>query len=107
MNPTSPMAEKEVLDHAPDGSDLEKHDIPLEHETSRDADAPPRYERDADEALQAFAGLDGESLVIDEQTNRRLLRRIDLHLMPLMCVIYGLNYLDSESLPPSGLLLHL
>lgn len=39
----------------------------------------------ADEALRAFAGLDsGERgvLVIDAATNKRLLRRIDLNIMP-------------------------
>ncbi|KAI9839757.1 MAG: hypothetical protein M1838_004268 [Thelocarpon superellum] len=52
-----------------------------------------------DEALQAFAGLeDGERLVMDEETNRRLLRKIDWHLMPIMCVVYGLNFLDKTTL---------
>lgn len=39
---------------------------------------------DADEALKAFAEFgDGESLVLDDATNKRLLRRIDLFLMPV------------------------
>lgn len=40
----------------------------------------------ADEALRAFAGMDpGERdvLVVDAATNRRLLRRIDLFIMPV------------------------
>lgn len=44
---------------------------------------------DHDEAMKAFA--DGEVIEVDEATNRRLLRRIDLHMMPIMCVVYGLN----------------
>ena len=41
-----------------------------------------KHAGDADEAMKAFAGYDGEVLVLDEATNRRLLRKIDLNLMP-------------------------
>jgi len=51
---------------------------------------------DADEALQAFEN--GEVIVIDEATNRRLLRKIDWNIMPIMCAIYGLQYLDKTTL---------
>lgn len=40
----------------------------------------------ADEAFRAFAGMDPSErdvLVIDAATNRRLLRRIDLYIMPV------------------------
>ncbi|KAF3075238.1 hypothetical protein CFAM422_002521 [Trichoderma lentiforme] len=55
-------------------------------------------EIDADEALNAVAGLDTAALQIDEETERRLLRKIDWNLMPLMCIVYGLNYLDKTTL---------
>ncbi|KAH0490712.1 hypothetical protein TgHK011_002169 [Trichoderma gracile] len=51
---------------------------------------------DADEALNAVAGLDTSALRFDEETERRLLRKIDWNLMPLMCIVYGLNYLDKD-----------
>jgi MFS transporter, ACS family, allantoate permease len=54
------------------------------------------HSQDADEAMKAFAS--GETIEIDEATNKRLLRIIDWHLMPLLCVIYGLNYLDKTTL---------
>lgn len=54
------------------------------------------HSNDADEAMKAFAS--GEAIEIDEATNKRLLRIIDWHLMPLMCVVYGLNYLDKTTL---------
>ena len=54
------------------------------------------HSHDADEALKAFES--GELIEIDAATNKRLLRTIDLHLMPLMCLIYGLNYLDKTTL---------
>lgn len=47
--------------------------------------APPeqvlKHAYDADEAMKAFA--EGEVEIIDEATNRRLLRRIDLNIMPV------------------------
>lgn len=45
----------------------------------------------ADEALKAFAGIDSSDrgvLVIDAATNRRLLRRIDLNIMPVRTFKY-------------------
>jgi ACS family allantoate permease-like MFS transporter len=54
------------------------------------------HSSDADEAMKAFAS--GEVVEIDEATNKRLLRIIDFRMMPLMCVVYGLNYLDKTTL---------
>jgi hypothetical protein len=51
-----------------------------------------QHSGDADEAMKAFA--DGEVPELTPETNARLLRIIDFHLMPLMCLVYGLNYLD-------------
>ena len=80
--------------------------------------APPsevvKHANDADEAMRAFEDHDGEVLVLDEATNRRLLWKIDRNILPvreapgdgkctllihlqLMCVVYGLNYLDSRA----------
>lgn len=56
------------------------------------------HSHDADEAMKAFQSRTGEVLVLDEATNKRLLRRIDWNLMPIMCVIYGLNYLDKTTI---------
>ena len=56
-----------------------------------DDGAPPakvlKHSHDADEAMKAFEGHEGEFLVIDDATNKRLLRKIDLNIMPLLCVI--------------------
>lgn len=46
--------------------------------------------------MKAFAN--GEIVEVDEATNKRLLRIIDFRMMPLMCVVYGLNYLDKTTL---------
>lgn len=39
--------------------------------------------KDADEAMRAFAGYEGTGEMMDEATNRRLLRKIDLRIMPV------------------------
>ena len=41
-----------------------------------------KHANDADEAMKAFEGYEGESLVLDEATSKKLLRKIDWHLMP-------------------------
>ncbi len=41
------------------------------------------HSHDADEAMKAFAGHEGEIIEIDDATNKRLLRIIDWNLLPL------------------------
>ena len=55
-----------------------------------------KHAHDADEALKVFE--EGGVLHVDEATNKRLLKKIDLNVMPLLCVVYGLNYLDKTTL---------
>lgn len=45
----------------------------------------------ADAALQYAAS---ERIFIDEETNRRLLRSTDLHILPWLCTLYFMQYLD-------------
>lgn len=56
------------------------------------------HSNDGDEALKAFMESRGQVLEIDEATNKRLLRKIDWNLMPIMCIVYGLNYLDKTTI---------
>ncbi|KAL8708399.1 MAG: hypothetical protein Q9220_006689 [cf. Caloplaca sp. 1 TL-2023] len=86
--------EKEV---SLDTSDMEKEAAPQDRRRSA-PEKIAKHAKDADEAMKAFAGFEGEILELDEATNKRLLRKIDLRLMPLLCVIYGLNYLDKTTL---------
>jgi ACS family allantoate permease-like MFS transporter len=44
------------------------------------------HSHDADEAMKAFADMAGVNLEIDEATNKRLLRKIDFNLLPIMCI---------------------
>jgi len=47
------------------------------------ADDIIKHAHDADEAMKAFQGHQGEVIHIDEATNKRLLRHIDWHLIPV------------------------
>ena len=52
---------------------------------------------DADEALKVLAGHEGEVIILTPEDERKLLRKIDRNLMPLLCLVYGLNYLDKTT----------
>ena len=57
-----------------------------ESSTNRRGSVPDKilkHAKDADEAMKAFAGHEGEVLIMDKATSKSLLRRIDLHLMPV------------------------
>lgn len=41
------------------------------------------HSHDADEAMKAFMSHEGQVITIDEETNRRLLRIIDWHIIPV------------------------
>ncbi|KAI1762030.1 MFS general substrate transporter [Hypoxylon sp. FL1150] len=50
---------------------------------------------DPDEALKLVGG---EAVVLTPEDEKRLLRKIDRNMMPLLCIVYGLNYLDKTTL---------
>lgn len=50
---------------------------------SVDASVILKHAIDGDEALKAFANHQGAVIHIDEATNKRLLRKIDMNLMPV------------------------
>lgn len=37
-----------------------------------------------------------EAFEVDEKENRRVLRKVDWHVMPLLCVVYGLQYVSHQ-----------
>lgn len=76
----------------------------IDAETGYSNKAILKHSDDADEAMKVFADLGDQPIVLTEETNKRLLKIIDWHLMPLMCVVYGLNYLDSMGFHSSSIL---
>ena len=67
-------------------SDMEK--TPRLDSIGHPQEAIIKHANDADEAMKAFEGYEGESLVLDEATNKKLLRKIDWHLMPVSTSAY-------------------
>ncbi|KAH8647966.1 major facilitator superfamily domain-containing protein [Xylariales sp. PMI_506] len=51
----------------------------------------------ADEALKMLQETGGLAQPWDPQRNRRLLRHIDLRIMPLICTVYFLQYIDKSA----------
>ena len=45
-----------------------------------------KHSHDADEAMKAFAGYEGQIIELDEATSKRILRRIDLNLIPVRSI---------------------
>ena len=76
------MAEEKIPATAVD-RDVEKELAPPAPISPQEPVVILKHSQDADEAMKAFAGFEGEVLVLDEATNKRLLRKIDLHLMPV------------------------
>ncbi|KAM5350664.1 hypothetical protein ACJ41O_007169 [Fusarium nematophilum] len=71
-----------------------------DHEKERSgsvADKATAVERDRVESL------DGEMLELDEATNKRLLRKIDWRLMPVLCFTYALQYYDKAILSQAAI----
>lgn len=71
---------------------IEKEPIPgISQDAIRSRSVVPekilKHSHDADAALKAFAGYEGTVIEIDEATNKRLLRKIDMHLMPVSNII--------------------
>ncbi|KAI1816356.1 major facilitator superfamily transporter allantoate [Poronia punctata] len=65
-----------------------------------DNDQPPKHavNSDPDEALKLVAAHAGETVILSAEEQDKLLRKIDRHLMPLLCIVYGLNFLDKTTL---------
>ena len=48
------------------------------------ADEVKTYSKADDAAMKAMADYDGPPLVLDDETSKRLLRKIDWHIMPIL-----------------------
>lgn len=76
-------------------ADEKQHSATVDVETDVKPVEKPKQGHEADEAFNAIEELQGEAIDLDSGTNKRLLRITDWHLMPIMCFIYGMNFLDS------------
>ncbi|KAI0130421.1 major facilitator superfamily domain-containing protein [Xylariales sp. AK1849] len=64
---------------------------------SSDPSKTPNLKYSADAALELFNETGGLSQTLDPERNRRLLRRIDTHILPLICIVYFLQYIDKTA----------
>lgn len=58
----------------------------------------PKNRNNGDAALELLSSTGGLQQPTDPVRSHRLLRRIDLHIMPLICIVYLLQYIDKTSL---------
>lgn len=66
--------------------DVEKEPVPIETSSGMKAKVSEKlikHSHDADAAMKAFEGFEGQTIELTEETNKRLLRKIDRHLMPV------------------------
>ena len=74
--------------------------IPESPRRSQDADPPKApldaSERDLDDTYGVFR--EAENLEFSEEDANRVRRKIDLRIVPILIVTYGLQYLDKNSI---------
>ncbi|VEU21358.1 DEKNAAC102248 [Brettanomyces naardenensis] len=51
---------------------------------------------DVDEAMEL--AIDNEGVVLDAEEDKKLLRKIDLYLLPLICLLYAFQFMDKTTL---------
>lgn len=54
-----------------------------------------KHSHDADTAMKAFEEYEGQRVELTEEASKRLLRKIDLHLMPV-CILHLLRQLAAN-----------
>ena len=80
---TATAAEKELASH---GENAPVVDAPPPEMVKHVEEKILKHSHDADAAMKAFEGYEGQTLELSEETNRRLLRKIDMHLMPVSLI---------------------
>ncbi|WWD22201.1 hypothetical protein CI109_106692 [Kwoniella shandongensis] len=87
------------FEHGKTGSQLEL-ERGIEHDPTKYDDINLQIKEVADEQTwhQAHIGVDEELTPEEKEIERKFLRRIDWHMMPLLLITYGLQYADKISL---------
>ncbi|KAK4454852.1 phthalate transporter [Podospora aff. communis PSN243] len=93
VSPTVP-APRASVEHRSEKASLEhKSDVSNKGDTA--ANAPP----DADPELKAWlAKFDAQDPAINKAIDKKILRKMDLHLLPCLIIMYLLNFLDRANL---------
>jgi hypothetical protein len=75
-------------------SNTEPISVEMTVSEERQASVSDKKEVSVKGADQALAYISGEQIDIDPATEKRLLRKIDGFMLPWLCVLYFLQYLD-------------
>ena len=62
------------------------------------SNGPVEVAQGADAALHLLKKTGGLRQPVDPEASKRLLRKIDLHIMPLICIVYFLQYIDKTAI---------
>ena len=86
-------------------SDLKHADTHIESSTPQGLNESHQLENittegttNDDVALKVFANLHAIADEIDPHAEKRLLRKIDVHVIPLICITYLITYIDKATL---------
>ncbi|KAK8443588.1 Allantoate permease [Candidozyma auris] len=77
--------------------DLEHQKSELYNIISPHTGKPIHLTDTGDEALQFVMSHKGEEVTIDPKTEKRLLRKIDICIIPLVCLLYAIQFMDKLS----------
>lgn len=82
--------------------DVEKEPV-VEHESSHMSKMVKgidekllKHSHDADAAMKAFEGMEGQVVELTEEKSRALLRKIDMHLMPVSAVLHSSHVISDD-----------
>lgn len=87
-------------------ADVEKTPVsPVDHNLSEKEEGLRVHltEADGDEALKIIQA-EGADFLVTPEEEAALLRKIDWHILPLLCIVYGLQYLDKTTLSYSSIM---
>lgn len=68
------------------------------HTITTQPDGTVKAAHGADAALHLLKETGGLRHPVDPEASKRLLRKIDLHIMPLICIVYFLQYIDKTAI---------
>ncbi|KAH3671158.1 hypothetical protein OGAPHI_000869 [Ogataea philodendri] len=70
-------------------------DSPTSQHTSSEREKKLAVSNNDDQALEY--AMEAEGMIIDDETNKRILCKIDKYLLPIMCSLYAIQYMDKVS----------
>lgn len=92
------MADPSPSHSPPVGDDIVLEQAKQSQATTVQPDVPVKTARGADAALHLLKETSGLRQPVDPEASKRLLRKIDLHITSLICIVYFLQYIDKTAI---------